>query len=100
MTTTEGVLLLSAALVALPSLRGAGRVLWARWNDRRALRLEAGLDRMTGQPRRIAEARIAHLRNHAHDLIEFGSLVPTWAVLSAVAGIALNLLARALPLFC
>ncbi|WP_162939611.1 hypothetical protein [Neorhizobium sp. NCHU2750] len=91
--------MLSTLLVAVPTVRAAYRILLARWKSDRAERKEAAMPSLAPQQRQTAKVEIDLLRNQAGDLIEFSTLVPTWAVCFGLLGMFLNIIARAIPFF-
>lgn len=99
MTEPEFILLISSLLLAIPTVRAASRVLSARRKYDVAKRKELLLPRLKMHQHQAETITIERLKNQANDLIEFGSLVPTWAVWSALCGMFLNICARAYPIF-
>lgn len=89
----------SALLVAVPTVRAACRILLARHKTKKAGHKQNALPALQGQRRQTQALEIDLLRNEAHDLIEFSTLVPTWALSIGLLGLVLNIVARAIPLF-
>lgn len=99
MRLADGLQLLSSALVAIPTIRAAYRILSARWKTNAAAKKEAGLARLDGQRRQTETLAIERLKNEANDLIEFSTLVPSWALWFAVSGLFLNIAIRTMAVF-
>lgn len=99
MKGTDVAVLISALFVAIPAFRAAWRVLSARYMESKADRMAARMGKAGAQEREADKATINRLRNDAHDLIEFSTLVPTWALLTGLFGIVLNIVARAIVAF-
>jgi hypothetical protein len=99
MKLTDILLLVSSVVVAIPTIRAAYRILSARWKANAAAKKEAGLARLDGQRRQTETLAVERLKNEANDLIEFSTLVPTWALWFALSGIFLNIAIRAIAVF-
>lgn len=94
MKAADTFLLVSSILVAIPTVRAAFRILSARFKTAIASRKDAKLSTLRGQQRQTEALMIERLRNEAHDLIEFSTLVPSWALWFAMVGIGINILVR------
>ncbi|MBV6657137.1 MAG: hypothetical protein KI785_05145 [Devosiaceae bacterium] len=95
-TVSEGLYLASSVLIAAPALRAAWRITSARWNARRAAQDQAAADTATGMELYRAKLSANRRKNREHDLIEFGVLLPNWAIASTVLGIGLTVAGRVL----
>ena len=91
MSATNICLLLSAVFLAVPTVRSALRILLARRNEALARTKELNLGRCDPQEYEAERLTISRLRSRAHDLIELSTLLPSWAVYCALAGVLLNL---------
>jgi len=96
---SDRLLLVASVLVAIPTIRAAFRILFARYKFRAAARKEAKLGRQGGQDRQTQSMATERLKNQANDLIEFSTLVPSWALCLGLLGIVLNVGVRAAQVF-
>ncbi len=96
---SDRLLLIASVLVAIPTIRAAYRILLARFKFRAAARKEVKLQRRAGQDRQAQSIATERLKNQANDLIEFSTLVPSWAVCLGLLGIVLNVGVRAAQVF-
>lgn len=99
MKWVECAILASSVLVAIPAVRAGVRILNARVKENLAKTKEAALGQLSGQKRQTETLEVERLKNEANDLIEYSSLIPSWAIWCALLGILINIIARAHPVF-